>query len=75
MRLSLLHKLEDAHDDSVWTVSWTPSSNIIVTGSVDESVKLWQQSGDTLQYMHKLVRGTPSYSDTKACKVLHCATA
>jgi len=48
MRLSLLQKLENSHDDSLWTVTWAPNSNILITGSVDESVKLWQEGTDTL---------------------------
>ncbi|KAL4857036.1 WD repeat-containing protein VIP3 [Chlorella vulgaris] len=55
MRLSLLQRLEDAHDDSVWAAAWAPNSNTLVTGSVDESVKLWQESGDTLEQQHHLV--------------------
>ena len=59
MRLSLLQKLENAHDDSVWTVAWAPASNTLITGSVDESVKLWQEGTDTLEMLHRLVSDTP----------------
>ncbi|PRW33530.1 WD repeat-containing 61 [Chlorella sorokiniana] len=55
MRLSLLQKQENAHDDSVWACAWAPGSNTLVTGSVDESVKLWQEAGDTLEQRHHLV--------------------
>jgi WD repeat-containing protein 61 len=55
MRLSLLHKADNAHEDSVWTVGWAPGSDILVTGSVDESVKLWKQEGDGLEQLHHLV--------------------
>lgn len=55
MRLSLLHRLEQAHEDSIWTAAWAAGSNVLVTGSVDESVKLWQEGGDGLQQLHILV--------------------
>ena len=56
MRLSLLQKQENAHDDSVWACAWAPGSNSLVTGSVDESVKLWQESAEsTLELRHHLV--------------------
>lgn len=55
MRLSLLQKQESAHDDSVWAAAWAPTGNTLVTGSVDESVKLWQEVGDTLEQQHHLV--------------------
>ena len=55
MRLSLLHRLENAHEDSVWAAAWAPTSNTLVTGSVDESVKLWQESADGLEQKHHVV--------------------
>lgn len=55
MRLSLLQKLENAHEDSVWTAAWAPDGDTLVTGSVDESVKLWNEAGDTLEQKHQLV--------------------
>lgn len=56
MRLSLLQKHENAHEDSVWTAAWAPDGGTLVTGSVDESVKLWNEAGDTLEQKHQLVR-------------------
>lgn len=56
MRLSLQQKLEAAHDDSVWAAHWSPTENLLATGSVDESVKLWQDSGEGLEQKHHLVR-------------------
>ena len=35
-------RVEAAHEDSVWTVCWTAKSNVLLTGSVDETVKMWQ---------------------------------
>ena len=56
MRLNLLHKLENAHEDSVWTAAWAPGSDTLVTGSVDESVKLWREGaagGGALEQAHQ----------------------
>lgn len=55
MRLSLLQQQENAHEDSVWAAAWAPDGSTLVTGSVDESVKLWQEAGDTLEQRHHLV--------------------
>lgn len=49
MRLSLLHKQEGAHEDSVWTAAWVPNSNQLLTGSVDETVVSWSEVDDALQ--------------------------
>ena len=40
MRLALKHRVENAHEDAVWTARWTPADSLI-TGSVDETVKVW----------------------------------
>ena len=46
MRLTLLKKVDDAHDDSVWALAWIPGSNEIITGSVDETAKTWAEITD-----------------------------
>jgi WD40 repeat protein len=56
MKLTLLGKQENAHEDGIWSAAWAPSSadtpaGLLVTGSVDESVKLWQVSGQSLSGM------------------------
>ena len=34
--------IEAAHDDNIWSVAWSCSAtNKIVTGGVDEFVKVW----------------------------------
>eukprot|EP01088_Endostelium_zonatum_P021650 TRINITY_DN868_c1_g3_i1.p1 TRINITY_DN868_c1_g3~~TRINITY_DN868_c1_g3_i1.p1 ORF type:complete len:326 (-),score=102.52 TRINITY_DN868_c1_g3_i1:20-943(-) len=38
---TVLHRKHDAHEDGIWSVAWT-STNKIVTGSVDEYVKVWK---------------------------------
>lgn len=40
-RLTLSHKQEDAHDDAIWCATWVPNSSALVSGSVDESVRIW----------------------------------
>ena len=39
MRLTSRHRVEDAHEDAVWTARWSADS--LITGSVDETVKVW----------------------------------
>ena len=41
MRLTRTLKLDDAHEDAVWCCAWVPGTRTLVTGSVDESVKVW----------------------------------
>ncbi|KDD75967.1 hypothetical protein H632_c415p2 [Helicosporidium sp. ATCC 50920] len=55
MRLSLVQTLESAHEDSIWTAAWSPKEDVLVTGSVDESVKLWQAGGPALEQQHQLL--------------------
>ena len=45
MRLSLLGKADEdeTHQDSVWTCAWSPKSDLLVTGSVDESVNVYHE--------------------------------
>ena len=43
-------KAENAHEDGIWALSWSERSDRIMTGSVDESVKVWRAS--TLEHMH-----------------------
>lgn len=38
----------------MWTAAWSPSSNLLVTGSVDETVKFWEEVDDVLQPRHTL---------------------
>ena len=45
---SVLKQLEHAHDDAIWTVCWA-SQNMLVTGSLDTTAKIWNlhsQSGE-----------------------------
>lgn len=55
MRLSLLSKLDNAHEDSVWTVTWAAGSNRLVTGSVDETAKVWEEAEGRLEERHVFV--------------------
>mmetsp|Transcript_39064 Transcript_39064/g.86901 ORF Transcript_39064/g.86901 Transcript_39064/m.86901 type:complete len:314 (-) Transcript_39064:563-1504(-) len=51
MRLTTLHKTP-AHDEGVWSASWIPNSNRLLSGSVDESVKVWEDAQDGLKFVH-----------------------
>ena len=42
MRLQLLHKLDNAHEDSIWSVAFVPGASpaLLATGAVDETVQV-----------------------------------
>ena len=53
MRLTTLKRKEEAHEDEIWAVAWNPRKNEaglgendgkkeLLTGSVDESCKVWR---------------------------------
>ncbi|XP_031255712.1 WD repeat-containing protein VIP3 [Pistacia vera] len=46
MKLAGLKSVENAHDESVWAATWVPATEtrpaLLLTGSLDESVKLWR---------------------------------
>jgi WD repeat-containing protein 61 len=52
MRLSLRQTKADAHEDSLWSAAWTQGPDLLVTGSVDETVKTWNASGETCEETH-----------------------
>ena len=35
------HKADNAHTDSIWSAVWAGAEDKLVTGSVDETVKVW----------------------------------
>lgn len=53
MKLAGLKSVENAHDESVWAVTWVPATDsrpaFILTGSLDETVKLWRPDDLILQ--------------------------
>lgn len=49
MRLQLLNKDDNAHEDAVWSAVWVPESNKLLTGSADETVKCWEEADTKLQ--------------------------
>lgn len=74
---SLMHKTENAHEDSIWTCAWgcpkkkeasadnedsrdsvrsteEEIEEYVVTGSVDDLVKVWEQKDGSLKLKHKL---------------------
>lgn len=46
MKLAGLKSVENAHDESVWAATWIPATDnrpsLLLTGSLDETVKLWK---------------------------------
>ncbi len=60
VRLQLVQKVDNAADDSIWTLSWVPGKRQLATGSVDESVLIWEETGTaedvTVSLVHTLVR-------------------
>uniref|UniRef100_A0A7N0VIT2 Uncharacterized protein n=1 Tax=Kalanchoe fedtschenkoi TaxID=63787 RepID=A0A7N0VIT2_KALFE len=46
MKLAGVKSMELAHEESVWTAAWIPPTDsrsaLILTGSLDETVKLWR---------------------------------
>lgn len=51
MKLASLKTVSNAHHDSIWAVAWAPATEargaLLVSGSLDESVKVWR--GDELE--------------------------
>ncbi|KAL6496475.1 WD repeat-containing protein vip3 [Orobanche gracilis] len=49
MKLAPLDTVQNAHDDSVWTAAWVPATEasgpLLLTGSLDETVRLWDPEG------------------------------
>ncbi|KAM7519663.1 hypothetical protein LguiB_018625 [Lonicera macranthoides] len=50
MKLAWLRTLESAHSDSIWAATWAPATDhspaLLLTGSLDETVRLWNADGD-----------------------------
>jgi WD repeat-containing protein 61 len=44
--------IKDAHDDGIWSVSWSKKTNKIVTGGIDDTVRVW--NSDSLSQLHTL---------------------
>ncbi|KAJ6995542.1 LOW QUALITY PROTEIN: hypothetical protein NC653_018116 [Populus alba x Populus x berolinensis] len=53
MKLAGLKSIENAHDESVWAATWIPATEtrpaLLMTGSLDETVKLWKPDELTLE--------------------------
>ena len=41
-------RIENAHADGIWTINWT-KKNMVLTGSVDETMKSWVMKANTSQ--------------------------
>ncbi|KAF8393583.1 hypothetical protein HHK36_021827 [Tetracentron sinense] len=46
MKLAGLKSVDNAHEESIWAVTWVPATDarpaLLLTGSLDETVKLWR---------------------------------
>lgn len=53
---SVLMKQDLAHDDAIWSCAWAKSpkdgSDLILTGSVDDTVKCWKCDDEKLVLQH-----------------------
>lgn len=53
MKLAGLKSIENAHEESIWAATWVPPtetrSALLLTGSLDETVKLWKPDDLVLQ--------------------------
>lgn len=45
----IIHHIEGAHDDSIWTIEVTTDGKSILTGSSDKTVKYWEIKVNTLE--------------------------
>jgi WD repeat-containing protein 61 len=52
MRASTLHKIPGAHGEGIWCAAFIPGTSQLLTGSVDEFVKLWDISADPPTAQH-----------------------
>lgn len=60
---ALQYRKENAHDDNVWCVAWgrgkygneteETSTDYIVTGGLDDLVKVWEISNGRIELRHK----------------------
>lgn len=41
---------EHAHEECAWTCCWVPGSNSLLTGSGDETVRLWTSTQDEIRH-------------------------
>uniref|UniRef100_A0A8C5MD22 Superkiller complex protein 8 n=1 Tax=Leptobrachium leishanense TaxID=445787 RepID=A0A8C5MD22_9ANUR len=55
---SLLFKQEQAHDDAIWSVGWGKNANdgseLVISGSLDDLVKVWKWADERLELQWSL---------------------
>ena len=53
MKFAHLKSIENAHDESIWAATWVPDTQtrpaLLLTGSLDETVKLWKSDALNLE--------------------------
>jgi WD40 repeat protein len=47
---TVVQRQDNAHEDGIWSVAWSNTTNVVATASVDNTVKTW--SGDDLSPQH-----------------------
>lgn len=52
MRLTVRNVKEQAHEDGAWTSCWVAGTNTLITGAVDETVKVWTSADDGFHHQH-----------------------
>lgn len=45
----IIHHIENAHDDSIWSIEITSDGKTILTGSSDKNIKYWEIKVNTLE--------------------------
>ena len=51
MRLTTLFKTQ-AGSEGVWACTWVPGTSGLLTGGIDETVKLWDETPEGLKFQH-----------------------
>ena len=69
MRLTSKERIENCHEDAVWTATWTPADTLI-SGSVDETVKVWSP-GEGNESLHTYT-GDHQLQDVSQLPWIHC---
>lgn len=54
MALKLLYQL-DGHEERVWCVDWSPSSQLFASCGGDKTIRIWGKSSNELEWEAKAV--------------------